>query len=149
MDQVFTLNEVVAKRAEEDASTLLAFRRPTTGCRNQGSSQNFGLQVLGKCFALLRDILAQVQRVVSVNGVPSGKVTIDAGVPQGSVLSPFLYALFIEAYMSLCVRGWASQSTAGGFHCCYMRTTCACWQRTRGPYSHAGGAGLLRAEVAI
>ena len=100
IDQIFLLNEIVAKRAEEGQCTLLAFvdvQKAYDRVWKPGLlAKLYASGVGGKCFSLLKDILAQVSRVVSLNGCASDEFKVDSGVPQGSVLSPWLYAVFIN-----------------------------------------------------
>ena len=117
IDQIFLLNEIVAKRAEEGQCTLLAFvdvQKAYDRVWKPGLlAKLYASGVGGKCFSLLKDILAQVSRVVSLNGCASDEFKVDSGVPQGSVLSPWLYAVFINDLYRDLVRAGVGISIYG------------------------------------
>ena len=59
----------------------------------------FKLQGLGlspKFLSLLKSMFSKITRCVRVNGSLTEDFPVHVGVPQGSVLSPALYALYID-----------------------------------------------------
>ena len=52
--------------------------------------------VNGVAKKLLQSYLAQRQQVVDFNGFISDTLEINTGVPQGSVLGPFLFSVYID-----------------------------------------------------
>ena len=99
-DQIFILHELVAKRTEQNLPTFLAFRdvrKANDKVWRAGLwSKLYKAGLGGRCLALLRMMLGKVYRSVMINGALSDKVEVEAGVPQGSVLSPLLYAHYIN-----------------------------------------------------
>ena len=97
MDQVFILHEIVTRRLEKKAPTLLMFvdvrkaydRVWRSGLWLKLKSAGLG----GNCLRMIREMYSRVTRTVLVNGRFSDKFDVAAGVPQGSVLSPLLYAV--------------------------------------------------------
>ena len=92
-DQIFLLNEIVGKRAEQNECTLLAFvdvRKAYDRVYKPGLlAKLYSAGVGGKCFSLLKDILSQVRRVVSIHGVHSEDFPVDAGYPKALYCHPF------------------------------------------------------------
>ena len=52
--------------------------------------------VKGIAYSLIQSYLTQRQQVVEYNGCRSEKLLITTGVPQGSVLGPFLCSIYIN-----------------------------------------------------
>ena len=52
--------------------------------------------VNGVAYDLLKSYLTQRQQLVEYNGCISDKLLIKAGVPQGSLLGPFLCSVYIN-----------------------------------------------------
>ena len=101
MDQVFTLHELLAKRREQGKRTFLAFldvQHAYDRVWRQGllwKLQELG--VGGHMFGLLSSMLERNSRRVASQGSLSEEFTTFIGLPQGAVLSPLLYAIFINA----------------------------------------------------
>eukprot|EP00732_Lithocolla_globosa_P001711 Lithocolla_globosa_v1_NODE_918_length_3082_cov_45.234886.p1 type:complete len:552 gc:universal NODE_918_length_3082_cov_45.234886:2633-978(-) len=61
------------------------------------------LGIEGNLLRWITDFLSDRSQCVTINGVTSGKARITAGVPQGSILSPTLFLVFIDDIVS-CVE---------------------------------------------
>ena len=100
LDQIFTLNEMVAKRVEDGLPTILTFvdvRKAYDRVWQRGLWWKLRRKGLGgNLLKLLESALTRVRRSVLVDGLLADEATVEAGVPQGSVLSPLLYAIFID-----------------------------------------------------
>ena len=100
LDQIFSLHEIVASRMERKLPTYLAFldaRRAYDRVWLDGLLLRLlEAGVTGQMFRLLRSMLFSSVRQVLVDGEASDPFSTTVGVPQGAVLSPLLYALFIN-----------------------------------------------------
>jgi hypothetical protein len=100
LDQIFTLREVVASRKERKLPTYMAFldvRRAYDRVWRDGLLLKLlEAGVSGQMFLLLQSMLNANKRQVVVGGEASDTFETTVGLPQGAVLSPLLYALFIN-----------------------------------------------------
>jgi hypothetical protein len=100
IDQMFILNEIVTMRKEAGLPSFLVFLDVKKAYdRVWRDGLWFKLNALGlggKCLAMLRQMFSTVVRKVYLNGNVSDGVGIDVGLPQGSVLSPLLYDVYIN-----------------------------------------------------
>ncbi|KAK2144947.1 hypothetical protein NP493_4082g00000 [Ridgeia piscesae] len=55
------------------------------------------------CYWII-DFLLRRHQVVNINGIVSSTVFLNTGTPQGCVLSPLLYSMFINEYVSNSVQ---------------------------------------------
>ena len=51
---------------------------------------------MGNILGWIKDFLTQRQQRVNLEGFSSSNKILDAGVPQGSILGPFLFLLYIN-----------------------------------------------------
>jgi hypothetical protein len=100
LDQIFTLHEIVASRKERKLATYMAFldaRRAYDRVWRDGLLLRLlEAGVTGQVFKLLRSMLTASKRRVVVGGESSDSFETTVGLPQGAVLSPLLYAIFIN-----------------------------------------------------
>ena len=100
VDQLFALNEITAMRREDGDATFLAFIDVTKAYdRVWRPGLWYKLQQLGlggRCLQMLRAMYAKVTRTVAIRGEYTESFEVGAGVAQGAVLSPFLYAVYIN-----------------------------------------------------
>ena len=57
--------------------------------------------VTGRMFSIIRSMLDSNKRTVVVQGATSSEFDVSVGLPQGAVLSPLLYALFINGLATM------------------------------------------------
>lgn len=99
-DQIFILNEILTSRKEEGVDTFACFidiakaydRVWRPGLWYKLNAAGLDRQTL----AVLQCMFRKVVRRVLVHGELSDEFEVQAGVPQGSVLSPILYASYID-----------------------------------------------------
>ena len=100
LDQILILDEVASSRLERKLPTCCAFidvRKAYDRVWRVGLwAKLHQLGVRGRCFRLLQAMFSRVTRKIRVNGVYTDSFDVEAGVPQGSVLSPLLDALYID-----------------------------------------------------
>jgi len=100
LDQIFTLHEIVASRRERRKLTFMAFldcRRAYDRVWRDGLLLKLiEAGITGTMFEMLRSMLQMNRRRVVLQGECSDQFETTVGLPQGAVLSPLLYALFIN-----------------------------------------------------
>lgn len=75
-----------------------------TVCHNILLAKLYRIGFRGPFFALLKNYLSCRSQFVSVGGVSSSRVFLKAGVPQGSVLSPLLFNIYVNDLQSAIPR---------------------------------------------
>jgi hypothetical protein len=105
LDQIFTLHEIVASRTERRVPTYMAFldvrRAYDRVWRNGLLYKLLQSGITGRMFSIIRGMLESNRRTVVVQGATSSAFDVTVGLPQGAVLSPLLYALFINGLATL------------------------------------------------
>ena len=100
IDQLFILNEIVHTRHKAGDTTYLAFidvAKAYDRVWRPGLYLKLARKgVRGWMHTMIRAMLANVQRCVRINNNLTQSFVVGAGVPQGSVLSPFLYSIYID-----------------------------------------------------
>jgi hypothetical protein len=100
LEHLFVLHEVIGARRESKQRTFLAFldaRRAYDRVWRDGLRLKLwkgGMQ--GRMFRFLDSMLGDVRRRVVVDGFESEPFSASVGLAQGAVLSPLLYAVFIN-----------------------------------------------------
>jgi len=99
-DQLFLLKEVWSSRRECKQPTFAAFLDVKSAYdrvwRTGLWHELYLCGIRGKAWRMVRAMYANMRRVVLVDGQRSSEFSVDVGVSQGSVLSPFLYSVFID-----------------------------------------------------
>ena len=100
-DQIFALNEIITSRSERNLPTFSCFIDIAKAYDTVWRTGLWvKLQRLGcdeQTLNLLQLMYRAVVRRVLVNGQMSGEFEVSLGVPQGAVLSPLLYAVYINS----------------------------------------------------
>ena len=116
LDQVFTLKEIAAERRESRQETLLCFVDVSKAYDTVWRPGLwFKLKSLGLDSHVLELVMLMfhtVSRRVIISGVVSGEFESCLGVPQGSVLSPLLYANYINGLHAVLRRSGCGVSVA-------------------------------------
>src|SRR6185437_14264826 len=96
LDQIFTLHEILTSRKERGTPTFLAFldaRRAYDRVWRDGLLLRLlEAGVTGQTFKILQSMLTANKRQVVVGGEASDSFETTVGLPQGAVLSPWLYS---------------------------------------------------------
>jgi hypothetical protein len=100
IDQIFILNEIVSERRERGLPTFMAFidvKKAYDRTWRPGLWYKLRkIGIGGRCLELLQAMYSRVVRKLLINGQFTEEFNVESGVPQGSVLSPFLYAVYID-----------------------------------------------------
>ena len=100
VDQLFILQEITAHRSEKNLSSFLTFvdvRKAYDRVWRPGLWFKLGQVGLGsRICKMIRTMYDKVVRKILVNGRMTDEFEVHAGVPQGAVLSPALYAIYID-----------------------------------------------------
>lgn len=100
VDQIFLLNELTGLRTERKLCTYLTFvdvRKAYDRVWRPGlflKLKEMGLG--GKVSNVIEAMFQKVVRTILIDGALGEDFEVHAGVPQGSVLSPYLYAVYIN-----------------------------------------------------
>lgn len=112
-DQLFVLKEVWSSRRERKLQTFAAFLDVKSAYdrvwRTGLWHELFTCGVRGKAWRMLRAMYTGMKRSVLVDGQRTATFPVDVGVSQGSVLSPFLYSVFIDGL----IRALKADGTLG------------------------------------
>jgi Reverse transcriptase (RNA-dependent DNA polymerase) len=100
LDNLFLLHELTGQRQERDQPTILAFldvRKAYDRVFRDGLLHKmWDIGIQGKTWSICKAFLTDVRRTVLVNGRQSDPFDVLIGVPQGAILSPMLYSIFIN-----------------------------------------------------
>jgi hypothetical protein len=100
LDQMLILNEMVGDRDERKLATYLCFvdvRKAYDRVWRPGLWKKlFDMGVTGRTLRMLQAMFQRVRRSVIVDGWTTDHAEIEAGLPQGGVLSPYLYTVFVN-----------------------------------------------------
>jgi exonuclease III len=100
VEQVFILHEIIALFRERGLPLYLAFldvkRAYDRVWRDGLLYRLWSKGVKGRMFRFIRNMLSSIKRQIVVNGRKSEEFHIRVGLPQGAVLSPWLYSVYIN-----------------------------------------------------
>jgi endonuclease/exonuclease/phosphatase family metal-dependent hydrolase len=103
VDQMFLLHETIASRREAKQPTYCAFidvrKAYDTVWRDGLWHSLWELEVRGKMHRVLSGMFATMERSVMFEGRCSEPFSVELGVAQGAVTSPFLYACFVDGLL--------------------------------------------------
>jgi hypothetical protein len=122
VDQMFLLHEVVAMRRESNLATFCAFidvkKAYDTVWRDGLWRSLRDMDLQGKMHRMLVAMFKSMQRAVMVEGELSQPYSVEIGVAQGAVTSPFLYASFINHLLEAIGESECGVSIAGTHIAC-------------------------------
>jgi hypothetical protein len=73
----------------------------------------WSLGIKGRMWSIIQDMLASVSRQVAIDGEKSEAFNVEIGVPQGAVLSPLLYSIFIQGLSDMLIAEGFGLSVCG------------------------------------
>src|SRR3954468_14043097 len=73
----------------------------------------WSLGIKGRMWSMIQDMLASVSRQVVIDGEKSEAFNVEIGVPQGAVLSPLLYSIFIQGLSDMLIAEGFGMSVCG------------------------------------
>ena len=100
-DQIMILNEITTSRWEKRKPTFLCFIDVAKAYDKVDRPglwhELWGSGVTGKAWRVLRSMYSGVKRQIVLNGELSKEFTVQLGVAQGAVLSPFLFDVYFDS----------------------------------------------------
>jgi hypothetical protein len=104
VDLIWLVSEVLQRRRERKVSTFACFvdvQKAYDTVWQEGLWKRLSdLGVKGKVWRLLREWYGDTRSVVLVEGVETREFALRQGVKQGAVLSPVLYAVFVDGVVA-------------------------------------------------
>lgn len=99
-DQSFLLHEIITRRKEKKKPTVCMFidvkKAYDRVWRDGLWAKMYEEGIQGKMWMMIRAMYSKMTRRALVNGEMTESFAIDMGVPQGSILSPLLYSIYIN-----------------------------------------------------